>query len=75
MTYKGNFNENIYQADQYAIVSGTSFSAAIVTGILCNLINENPEYTNEEIIQKVLKTKEKVYSDKLKLKIPVASME
>ena len=75
VTYKGNFNENIYQADQYAIVSGTSFSAAIVTGILCNLINENPEYTNEEIIQKVLKTKEKVYSDKLKLKIPVASME
>ena len=68
--YKGNHGEEMYNTAQYTKVSGTSFSSAVITGYVCNIIKENPQYSVEEIRKEVLSSD--IHNKKGTKEIPVA---
>ncbi len=70
--YKGTKNEEIHYTDKYTTVTGTSYSAAIITGYACSIICCEEEGTVEDIYKKILGSKVYISASGGK-RIPVAS--
>lgn len=69
--YKGTDSEEIKEENDYEIVTGTSFSTAIVTGYVCHLIKNNPESSVSEILSLLFENNQKVFDNKLNCYVPV----
>lgn len=71
-SYKGNENEEIHYSDKYISVTGTSYSAAVISGYLCNIIKNNPSYSIDEVINELYETDNYLYSEENKYQVPIA---
>lgn len=70
--YKGLGNEEIHYTDKYTTVTGTSYSAAIITGYVCSIICSGEEDDVEELSNKILDSNVYIIASNGK-RIPIAS--
>lgn len=70
-TYKGNQDEKIHYTNKVKSVTGSSYSAAIVTRYICNLLREIPSLTPYDVKEAILDSDIFVSSKDGKKIIPV----
>lgn len=69
--FKGNVSEKIKNDKGYCTVTGTSFSSAIVTGVVCNILYKYPNLNVKQIKELFYEQGNKIYDDKIKKNVPI----
>ena len=63
-TYKGNIGEKIFNNNNYITVTGTSYSSAIMTGYVCDVLSQEEEESLDCIMEMLFQTDLFIFDEK-----------